>query len=106
MRAHNGSIQTHSPSGSNIQQGDEDASQTADNAVNNQSLQTRCCCKPVKVLAGAAPTEPSYHTPACQSYRTASGESAPPVHCIGHGRLWFCTSGYRRQHKVPPPGQM
>ena len=84
----------HSPSGSNNQQGDEDASQTSDNVANNRSPQTGCCCKPVKVLAGTAPTEPSYHAPACQSYRIASSGSAPPVHCNEHGRLWFCTSGY------------
>ena len=56
MWAHNGSIQTHSPSGSNNQQGGEDASQTSDNAANNWSPQTRCCCKPAGALAGAAPT--------------------------------------------------
>ena len=40
MWAHDGSVQTHSPSGSNNQQGKEDVSQTSDNAVNNWSLQT------------------------------------------------------------------
>ena len=60
---------------SNNQQGGEDISQTSDNAVNNQSLQTGCCCKPVEVPAGAAPTVPSYHMPACQSCGTASGGS-------------------------------
>ena len=94
MWAHNGSAQTHSLLGSNNQQGDKGASQTSDNAANNWSPQTGCCCKPVEVLAGAAPTEPSYRMPACQSSRTASGGSAPPVHCTGHGRLWSCTSGY------------
>ena len=83
----------HSPLGSNNQQGDEDTSHTTDNAVNNRSPQTGCCCKPVEALAGAAPTEPSYHAPACQSCRTVSGGSIPPVHCTEHGRLWFCTSG-------------
>ena len=106
MLAYDGSIQMHSLLGSNNQQGDEDASQTSANVANNWSSQTRCCCKPVEVLAGAAPTEPSYHEPACQSCGTASGGSVPPVHCTEHGRLWFCTSGYRRQHKVPPPGRM
>ena len=95
-----------SPSGSNNQQGDEDASQTSDNAANNQSPQTRSCCKPVEVLAGATPTAPSHRMPACQSCRTASGGNVPPVHCTERGRLWFCTSGCRRWHKVPPPGQM
>ena len=80
MQAHDGSTQTKSPSGSNNQQGDEDASQTSDNVANNWSPQTGCCCKPVEVLAGAAPTEPSYCGPACQSCRTASGGSVPPVH--------------------------
>ena len=106
MQACNGSIQTHSLLGSNNQQGDEDASRTSDNAVNNQSPQIGCCCKPVEAPAGAAPTEPSYHAPAYQSCGTASGGSIPPVHCTEHGRLWFGTSGCRRQHKVPPPGQM
>ena len=67
MRACNGSARMHSPSGSNNQQGVEDTSQTSDNVVNNRSPQTGCCCKPVEVLAGAAPTAPSYHVPACQS---------------------------------------
>ena len=106
MWAHDGSIQMCSPSESNNQQGDEDTSQTSDNVANNQSPQTMCCCKPVKALAGAAPTEPSYHAPACQSYGTVSGGSTLPVHCTGCGRLWFCTFGYRGEHKVPPPGQM
>ena len=87
MWAHDGSIRTCSLLGSNNQQGDKDASQTSDNAVNNQSPQTGCCCKPVEASAGAAPTEPSYHTPACQSCGTASGESIQPVHCTEHGRL-------------------
>ena len=83
----------HSPLGSNTQQGDEGISQTSDNAANNWSLQTRCCCKPVEALAGAAPTEPPYHAPACQSCRTAFGGNVPPVRYTEHGRLWFCTSG-------------
>ena len=106
MRARDGSIRTRSPLGSNNQQGDEDASRTSDNAVNNQSPQTGCCCKPVEALAGAAPAEPSYHVPACQSCGTASGESVPPVHCTECDRLCFSTSGCQRQHKVPPPGRM
>ena len=106
MWAHNGSVQMCSLLGSNNQQGGEDASQTSDNSANNQSPQTRCCCKPVGAPAGAAPTEPSYCTPAYQSCGTVSGESVPPVHCTEHGRLWFGTFGCRRQHKVPPPGQM
>ena len=77
MQAHDGSIQMHSPSGSNNQQGGEGTSQTSDNAVKNRSLLTRCCCKPVRALAGAVSTEPSYHVPACQSCGTASGESIP-----------------------------
>ena len=32
-------------------------------------------------MAGAAPTEPFYHAPACQSCGTVSGESIPPAHC-------------------------
>ena len=40
MRARDGSTQTCSPLGSNNQQGDEDVSQTSDNVVNNQALQT------------------------------------------------------------------
>ena len=106
MWACDGSVRTCSLLGSNNQQGDEDTSQTSDNVVNNQPLQTGCCCKPVEVLAGAAPTEPYYHAPACQSCGTVSGGSIPPVNCTECGRLWFCTSGYRRQHKVSPPGQM
>ena len=104
MGAHDRSTRTHSPLESNNQQGDEDASQTSDTAVNNQSPQTGCCCKPVEALAGATPTEPSYCVPACQSCGTASGGSVPPVHCTEHGRLWFCGSLW--QHKVPPPGRM
>ena len=94
MQAHDGSTQMCSPLGSNNQQGDEGASQTSDNVVNNQSLQTGCCCKPVEAPAGAAPTEPSYRVPACQSCRTAFGGNVPPVHYTECGRLWFCTSGY------------
>ena len=80
MQACDGSAQMCSPSESNNQQGCEDASQTSDTAANNWSPQTGCCYKPVEVLAGAAPTEPSYPVPACQSYGTASGGSSPPVH--------------------------
>ena len=87
MRAHDGSIQMHSPSGSNNQQGDGGISQTSDNVANNWSLQTGCCCKPVEAPAGAAPTEPSYHAPACQSCRTVFGRNVPPVHYTEHGRL-------------------
>ena len=94
MWACDGSVQTHSPLGSNNQQGDEGASQTSDNVANNQSLQTGCCCKPVEAPAGAAPTEPSYHVPACQSCGTVFGGNIPPVRYTEHGRLWFCTSGY------------
>ena len=96
----------HSLSGSINQQGGEGTSRTSDNAVKNWSLLTGCCCKPVRAPAGAVPTEPSYHAPACQSCGTASGESVLPVHCTEHGRLWFSTFGCQTQHKVPPPGQM
>ena len=106
MQAHDGSTQTCSPLGSNNQQGDKGASQTSDNAANNWSLQTGCCCKPVEAPVGTAPTEPSYCVPACQSCGTAFGGNVPPVHYTGHGRLWFCTSGYQRQHTAPPPGWM
>ena len=85
MWAHNGSIQMHSPSESNNQH----TSQTSGNVTNNRSPQTGCCCKPVEVPTSVAPTEPSYHVPACQSCRTASGESIPPVHCTECGRLWL-----------------
>ena len=84
----------HSPLGSNNQQGGEGASQTSDNVVNNWSLQTGCCCKPVEAHAGAAPTEPSCHAPACQSWETASDGNVPPVRYTECGRLWSCTSGY------------
>ena len=106
MQAHDGSAQMHSVLGSNNQQGDVGASQTSDNAVNNQSPQTGCCCKPVEALAGAAPIVPSYHAPACQSCGIMFGGNIPPVCYTEHGRLWFCTSGYRRQHTAPPPGPM
>ena len=96
----------HSLSGSNNQQGGEDASQTSGSAVNNQSLWTGCCCKPAEVLAGVAPTGPSCHMIACQSCETASDGNVPPAHYTGHGRLWSCTSGYQRQSKAPPPGWM
>ena len=86
----------HSPSGSNNQQGDMATSQISDNAANNWSSQTRCCCKPVEAPAGAAPIVPSYLTPACQSCGITFGGNVPPVHYTEHGRLWFCTSGYRR----------
>ena len=49
-----------SPLGSTNQQGDEDASQTSDNVMNNQSLQTRCCCKPVVSLPQCI-LDPSHH---------------------------------------------
>ena len=92
----------HSLSGTNNQQGDEGASQTSDNAVNNQSQQTGCCCKAVEALAGAAPT--SYHVPACQSCGITFGGNVPPVRHTEHGSLWFCTSGYQRRHTAPPLG--
>ena len=94
MWAHDGSAQMHSLSGSNNQQGGEGTYQTSDNVANNWSLQTRCCCKPVEALAGAAPTEPSCHVPACQSCKTAFGGNVPPVHYTECGRLWSYTSGY------------
>ena len=94
MRAHDGSAQTRSPSGSNNQQRGEGTSQTSDNVVNNWSPQIRCCCKPVEAPAGASPTEPSCHAPACQSCETASGGNVPPIRYTEHGRLWSCTSGY------------
>ena len=106
MRAHDRSIQIRSLLGSNSQQGDGGISQTSDNAANNQSLQTGCCCKSVEAPAGAATTEPSYHAPGCQSCGKEFGGNVPPVHYTEHGRPWFCTSGYRRWHTVPPPGQM
>ena len=106
MQAHNESTQMHSPLGSNNQQGGKDASQTSDNAANNRSPQTGCCCKPVEAPAGAAITKPSCHMPACQSCETASDGNIPPVHYTEHGRLWSCTSGYQRQHTALPPGQM
>ena len=93
-----------SPSESNNQQGGKDASQTSGNAVNNWSPWTGCCCKPVGAPAGAAPTEPSYHVPACQSCGTASDESIPPAHCTECGGPWCGTFGCQRLHKVPPPG--
>ena len=105
MQACDGSIQTCSPLGSNNQQGGKGASQTSDNAVKNQSPLTRWCCKPVRAPAGVVPTEPSYYVPACQSCRTASGESVPPAHCTEHGRWWCGNFGCQKQHKVPPPEQ-
>ena len=106
MQAHDGSTQMHPPSGSNNQQGDEGTSQTSGNVANNWSPQTGCCCKPVEALAGAAPTEPSYHAPACQSCGITFGENVPPVCYTECGRLWFCTSGYQRRHTAPPPSWM
>ena len=50
MRARDGSTRTHSPLDSNNQQGGKDASRTSDNAVNNWSPQTGCCCKLWQVL--------------------------------------------------------
>ena len=94
MQARNVSTQMHSLLGSNNQQGGEGTSQTSDNVVNNWSPQTGCCCKPVEALAGAAPTKPSCHVPACQSCETASGGNIPPVRYTERGRLWSCTSGY------------
>ena len=73
MWAHDGSTQTHSPSGNNNQQGGEGASQTSDNAAKNQSLLTGCGCKPVRALVGVVPTQPSYHAPTCQSCGRVSG---------------------------------
>ena len=86
MQAHDGSTRMCSPLGNNNQQGGEGASQTSDNAVKNWSPLTGCHCKPVRALVGVVPTEPSYCMPACQSCRTASGESIPPVHCTEHGK--------------------
>ena len=63
-------------------------------------------CKPVGALPGAAPTEPSYCVPACQSCGVASDESVPPAHCTECGWLWSGTFGCQRKHKVPPPGQI
>ena len=96
----------HSLLGSNNQQGGKDASQTSGSIVNNQSPQTRCCCKPAGVLADVAPTGPSCHVIACQSCETAYDGIISPVCYTGHGRLWSCTSGYQRQSKAPLPGQM
>ena len=106
MLARDGSAQMHSPSGSNNQQGGEDASQTSGSAVNNQSPWTGCCCRPAGAPAGVAPTGPSCHVIACQSCETASDGNIPPVRYTEHGKLWSCTSGYRRQSIAPPPGQM
>ena len=69
----------HSPLGSNNQQGGRDTSQTSGSVVNNWSLWTGCCCRPAGAPAGVAPTEPSCHVIACQSCKTASGGSVPPV---------------------------
>ena len=104
MWAHDRSTQTHSPSGNNNQLGGGGASQTSDNAARNWSLPTGCCCKPAKTPLVVVPTGPSYRVPACQSCRTAFGESVPPAHCTGHGKWWYGTFGCRRWHKVPPPG--
>ena len=94
MWALDGSTQMHSPLGSNNQQGGKGASQTSGSVMNNQSLQTRCCCKPVGALADVAPTGPSCHALACQSCETVSIGNIPPVHYTEHGKLWSCTSGY------------
>ena len=105
MEACNGSAQMPSPLGNNNQQVGKGASQTSDNAAKNWSPLNGCCCKPVRALVGVVPTEPSYHVPACQSCRTVSGESIPPVHCTECGKQWFSIFGCGKQHKVPPPGQ-
>ena len=93
MWAHDESTRMHSPSGNNNQPGGGVASQTSNNVAKNRSPPTGCCCKPARDLVGAVPTEPSYHTPACQSCGTASGESIPPAHCTGHVKQWFDTFG-------------
>ena len=55
MRACDGSVQMHSPLGSNNQQGGEGASQTSDNVVKNRSPLTGCSPKPAGAPAGAVP---------------------------------------------------
>ena len=105
MLAHNGSTRKHSPPGINNQQGGEDASQTSGSAANNRSPPTGCCCRPAGALAGVAPTEPSCHAIACQSCKIASDGNAPPAHYTERGKLWSCTSGYRRQSIAPLPEQ-
>ena len=62
--------------------------------LNNWSPRIRCCCKPAGVMAGVAPTGSSCCVIACQSCKTASDGNIPPACYTGHGRLWFCTSGY------------
>ena len=94
MLAHDGSARMHSPSGSNNQQGGENASQTSGSAANNWSPPTGCCCRPAGALAGVAPTEPSCCVIACQSCEIASDGNAPPAHYTEYGKLWSCTSGY------------
>ena len=96
----------HSPLGSNNQQGGEDASQTSGSVANNWSLLTGCCCRPAGVPAGVAPTESSCHAIACQSCKIVSDGNAPPACYTERGKLWSCTSGYRRQSIAPSPGQM
>ena len=105
MQACDGSVQMHSLSESNNQQEGKDASQTSGNTVNNWSPQTGYCCKPVGAPAGAVPTQPSYHAPACQLCGIVSDESIPPAHFTECGRLWSGTFGCQRKHTVPPPGQ-
>ena len=104
MLAHDGSTHKHSLLGNNNQQGGEDASQTSGSVANNWSLPTRCCCRPAGALASVAPTEPSFHAIACQSCEIVSEGNAPPAHCTGHGKLWFCTSGYQRRSIALLPG--
>ena len=106
MLACDGSAHMHSPSVSNNQQGGEDASQTSGSVANNQSPPTGCCCRPAGAPAGVASTEPTCHVIACQSYEIASDGNAPPAHYTERGKLWSCTSGYRRQSIAPPPGWM
>ena len=96
----------HSLSESNNQWEGKDASQTSGSVANNWSPWTRCCCKPLGALAGAAPTGPSCHTLACQSCETASDGNVPPVRYTERGKLWSCTTGYQRQCTAPPPGRM
>ena len=105
MLARDGNACKHSPSGSNNQQGGKDASQTSGSAANNQSPLTGCCCRPAGALAGVAPTEPSCRAIACQSCEIASDGNAPPARYTECGKLWSCSSGYRRQSIAPLPGQ-
>ena len=106
MLACDRSTRMHSPSGSNNQQGGEDASQTSGSVVNNWPSQTGCCCRPAGAPVGVTPTQPSCHVIACQSCETASDGNVPSAHYTEHGKPWSCTSGYRRQSIAPQQERM